>query len=127
MHASDLPQTGHANTQAANRLWFYRKQLGYSQKKVAFLLGHRSASRVSNYERGHRVPALATAMKLALILQTPISRLYPDLHAQLKAHIERREKRWKAGQAKGDGRSADGRQAGGGQGQADPSAALPTD
>jgi len=90
-----LPVT--ARRPVSNRLWFYRKQLGYSQKRVAFLLGHRSASRLSNYERGHRMPALVTAMKLAIILQTPIPLLYPDLHAQLKARFQQREKRWAAG------------------------------
>jgi len=89
-----LPVT--ARRPVSNRLWFYRKQLGYTQKRVAFLLGHRSASRLSNYERGHRMPALATAMKLALILQTPIPLLYPDLHAELKARLPQREKRWLA-------------------------------
>lgn len=84
-----------------NRLWFYRQQLGYSQKQVAALLGHKSSARVSNYERGTRLPGLAMALKLSLILQTPLAQLYPHLNAQLKREIEQNRLRVRGGRLQG--------------------------
>ena len=75
---------------AKNWLWFYRKQMGYSQNMVATLLGQKSTARVSDYERGKRIPSLKTALKLEIILCTPIAFLYPEFYAHLKQEINQR-------------------------------------
>ena len=63
--------------------------MGYSQKDVATLLGHKTATHVSDYERGVRLPSLETALKLETILCIPIAFLYRDLHLQLKHAIQK--------------------------------------
>lgn len=94
----------HAHS-GGNRLWWYRKKLGYSQKGVALLLGHQSSARVCDYERGNQMPSLETALKLSIILQTPIVTLYPQRYAQLEQGIKQRE-----GKLKRSARSAEARQ-----------------
>lgn len=79
-----------------NRLWYYRKRLGYSQKRIARLLGHRQTSHVSDYERGKRLPTLDTALKLELILRVPAAFLYEDRYKALKHEIRHAEEYWKS-------------------------------
>ena len=55
-----------------NRLWLYRKKMGYSQKVVAQLLGRKSSARICDYERGKFLPSLETALKLEIILGIPL-------------------------------------------------------
>jgi transcriptional regulator with XRE-family HTH domain len=62
-------------------LWIARKRAGYPQKVVARLLGNRSLSIVSEYERGRKLPSLRTALKLELMYKTPLAQLYPGLYA----------------------------------------------
>ncbi len=75
-------------TPIANRLWIARQRAGFPQKWVAALLGHRSTSKISEYERGRKLPGLRTALKLSVIYQTPVAKLFPRLHAQLSREIE---------------------------------------
>jgi DNA-binding XRE family transcriptional regulator len=70
-----------------NNLWQYRKRWGYTQKQVAFLLGHKSTWPISDYERGRRLPKWITAMKLGIILHVPSDFLYQDLYGNLKRQI----------------------------------------
>lgn len=74
-----------------NNLWQYRKRWGYSQKQVAFLLGHKSTWPISDYERGKRLPTLTTALKLEIILRVPVAFLYQDLYGNLKRKIREAE------------------------------------
>jgi len=73
----------------ANKLWIARKRAGYPQKWVAALLGTRSLSVISEYERGRKLPSLAAALKLELIYQTPLVELYPILYAKLATEVAR--------------------------------------
>ena len=76
-----------------NHLWLYRQKRGYSQKEVAFLLGHKSTAHISEYERGRRMPSVKTALKLEIVFSIPLAFLYSDLYAMLKEEIQsRREK-----------------------------------
>lgn len=61
--------------------------MGYSQAYVASLLGHKTASHISDYERGIRLPSLATALKLEIVLCAPVAFLFRDLHLDLKEDI----------------------------------------
>ena len=74
-----------------NHLWIYRKRMGYTQKQVAHLLGHKSASHLSGYEHGKRLPSLETALKLEIVLRVPIAYLYQDLCRKLKRKIHQKE------------------------------------
>src|SRR5690349_17527313 len=71
-----------------NRLWIARKRIGLGQKSVARLLGHKCTSPISNYENGRLVPSLRTALKLAIIYQTPLPDLYITLQQQLEEEVE---------------------------------------
>lgn len=75
------------NSMPNNRLWLYRKKMGYSQQMVAQLLGHKSPARICDYEQGKIIPSLETALKLAVILGTPIRELYFNLFGQWQQEI----------------------------------------
>ena len=75
-----------------NNLWIYRKRMGYSQKVVARLLGHKSLAHISDYERGKRLPGLETALKLEIILRVPVAFLYQSHYTELKRKIRETEK-----------------------------------
>ncbi len=62
--------------------------MGYSQQMVATLLGHKTASHISAYERGKRLPSLENAFKLAIILSTSVDFLYYDFYKELKQEIQ---------------------------------------
>ena len=70
-----------------NRLWIARKRARLPQKLVASLLGHRSLSTVSQYESGKNLPGLQTGLKLELIYQTPLAKLFPGLYDRLIREI----------------------------------------
>jgi transcriptional regulator with XRE-family HTH domain len=76
-----------------NRLWIYRKRMRYSQRTVALLLGHKTATHVSAYEHGRRLPSLETALKLELILRVPVAFLFQDAYLAAKRIIRDREER----------------------------------
>lgn len=61
-----------------NALWRSRKSRGLGQKQVAWLLGHRSSSQISSYERGDRSPSVETALKLAVIYGRDVRELFPE-------------------------------------------------
>ena len=75
-----------------NRLWIARKKARLGQKVVARLLGHRSASVVSEYETGRLLPSLRTAVKLATIYNTPINELYPALCSEAVGEVDARRR-----------------------------------
>ena len=77
--------------QKQNRLAMYRRRMRYSQRSVAHLLGHKSHAAVSSYEHGRVLPKLEIALRLEIILRTPVAFLFPDLHDSLKKEIRDRE------------------------------------
>jgi DNA-binding XRE family transcriptional regulator len=83
-----------AADRSKNRLWLYRKKMGYSQRMVAQLLGHKSPARVCDYELGKVVPSLETALKLAIILRTPLRELYSNLFRQFQHKINHKGKQF---------------------------------
>jgi len=76
-----------------NSLWTSRRQKGLSQKRVAYFLGHKSTSQLSNYERGAKHPNLVNALKLEIIYHTPVVFLFDDLHRELEEEIEAKERK----------------------------------
>lgn len=74
-----------------NKLAAFRRKRGYSQRRVMHLLGHQRHGSLSGYEYGHTLPELATALKLEIILRTPVAFLFPDLYEILRTEIRAKE------------------------------------
>ena len=81
------------NKHQHNNLDLYRRRMRFSAREVSQLLGHAHTSAWSNYERGKRLPSLANALKLGIILRTPVEFLFHGLHDQLHAQIRADEER----------------------------------
>jgi DNA-binding XRE family transcriptional regulator len=79
------------NKQKQNNLVLYRRRMGFTQKRVAHLLGHRHTSMVSRYERGRSDPPLPVALGLEIILRTPVAFLFPDLHNEIRQRVRQAE------------------------------------
>ena len=73
--------------QNQNLLAKYRRRIGYSQKRVAHLIGHKSHGALSSYECGRTLPTLTTALKLEIILRTPVAFLFPGI----SRHVAKRD------------------------------------
>lgn len=63
-----------------NYLRTYRKRTGLSQDEMAFLLGTRSGSKVSRYERCARKPTLETAFAYEVITRASQRDLFTGLY-----------------------------------------------
>ena len=77
--------------QKPNDLVLYRKRMGFSQKQVARLLGHRDTSMVSHYEHNRALPPLAVALGLEIIYRVPVAFLFPGMYNELKRMIRDQE------------------------------------
>jgi transcriptional regulator with XRE-family HTH domain len=77
--------------QKPNNLVLYRRRMGFSQKQVARLLGHRDTSMVSHYEHNRALPPLAVALGLEIIYRVPVAFLFPGMHDELKRKIRHDE------------------------------------
>ena len=75
-----------------NYLKTHRKRSRLSQDQVAFLLGYRSGTRVSRYERFARLPTLRTALAYEVIFRTPIRELFAGFFHGVEKKTERRRK-----------------------------------
>jgi transcriptional regulator with XRE-family HTH domain len=81
----------HSAKQKHNDLILYRRRMGFTQKQVARLLGHRDASMVSHYEHGRALPPLAVALGLEIIYRVPVAFLFPAMYDELKKEIREQE------------------------------------
>ena len=77
--------------QKQNTLALYRRRMGFAQKQVARLLGHRDTSMVSHYEHGRALPPLAVALSLELVYRVPVAFLFPAMYDELKREIRQQE------------------------------------
>jgi transcriptional regulator with XRE-family HTH domain len=73
----------------ANRLWQARKRRGVGQKQIAFLI-NKTVDEISRYERGVRLPELATALALEIVYGIPLRLLFKELYEQLQDDIRQR-------------------------------------
>jgi transcriptional regulator with XRE-family HTH domain len=76
--------------QRKNRIWLYRKRMRLRQKHVAYLMGLKSANHVSHYECGRKLPMLENAIKLEVILNVPVSFLFPELASRIRKEVLKR-------------------------------------
>jgi DNA-binding XRE family transcriptional regulator len=77
-----------------NRLDIYRRRMRFSQRHLARLLGHTNSSVWSRWERGERLPSLANALRLGIILRIPVEFLFYSLHDDLRNQIRAEEERF---------------------------------
>lgn len=68
-----------------NRLKRYRRIAGYSQKKVARLLGFLDTSSLSRWEHGITVPHIVNIFRLASLYHAKPEELYSELWDQIAA------------------------------------------
>jgi DNA-binding XRE family transcriptional regulator len=62
----------------------HRKRSGLTQKEIAFVLGQKSGTKVSRYERRSRKPRLETAFALAVLFRTTVEELFAGLYEGVK-------------------------------------------
>jgi transcriptional regulator with XRE-family HTH domain len=74
-----------------NRLLLYRRRMGFSQKHVATLLGHKDTAMVCRYETGSSLPPLLTALKLEIIYRVPVAFIYGGIYDAMREKIRKQE------------------------------------
>jgi transcriptional regulator with XRE-family HTH domain len=84
--------------QKQNNLVLYRRRMGFTQKHIARLLGHRDTSMVSHYEHGRSHPPLPAALTLEIILRVPVAFLFPELYNEIKQRVRQAEETLAGGQ-----------------------------
>ncbi|MGA2269462.1 MAG: helix-turn-helix transcriptional regulator [Bryobacteraceae bacterium] len=72
--------------------------MGFTQKQVATLLGHRDTSMVSHYEHGRSYPPLPVALSLEIIMRVPVAFLFPQLYDDTRQRIRQAEEASRGGQ-----------------------------
>jgi transcriptional regulator with XRE-family HTH domain len=73
-----------------NRLRVHRLRMGYEQLEVAYLLGLKSHTRISQWEKGFKKPSLENLLLLSFAYQTLPDELYLDLRHELRLEFEQR-------------------------------------
>jgi transcriptional regulator with XRE-family HTH domain len=71
------------------RLIKYRKRLGYTQALAAELIGV-SPSRLSQWEKGERMPSIRNLLRLSILYRVLPDELYFELRQSLVVDIERK-------------------------------------
>lgn len=61
--------------------------MGFTQMRVAHLLGQRTTQMLSHYEHGRTVPPLVVALSLEIIYRAPVAFLFPGLYDELRNRI----------------------------------------
>lgn len=79
--------------QHQNKLAQFRRRRGLSQREMATLLGNVSHTTLLTYEHGIVRPSLAAALKLEIVLRTPVAFLFPNLYDNLRNEIRAREEK----------------------------------
>jgi transcriptional regulator with XRE-family HTH domain len=67
--------------------------MGFSQKRVARLLGHPNEQMLSRYERGRCLPPLMTALQLEIIYRVPLAFLSGRKYEELRKGIREKEEK----------------------------------
>lgn len=65
-----------------------RKRLGYEQKQIAVLLGHKNTYQLSRYETGQRVPSFKEAIKLSVLYGIPVRVLFERSFRHCREELE---------------------------------------
>jgi transcriptional regulator with XRE-family HTH domain len=70
-----------------------RKRASLTQADVAALFGIESASKISRYERGTRLPTLKTALAYEAIFGQPVASLFAGTFHKVRAMVVRHARR----------------------------------
>jgi transcriptional regulator with XRE-family HTH domain len=73
-----------------NYLKTYRKRTALSQDEVAFLLGCKSGTKVSRYERHARKPNLETLFAYEMVFGAPARELFAGVYQKVEKRITNR-------------------------------------
>ncbi len=74
-----------------NHLKKYRKARGLDQKEVAKILGLKSTSVISRWEKGTCMPGPLAMFKLAILYRTMVDALFIELRRELLDEMRTRE------------------------------------
>jgi transcriptional regulator with XRE-family HTH domain len=77
-------------TRFDNYIRYYRRKAGLSQDELSFLLGRKSGSHVSRYERGRREPSLETLLAFEVVFQAVIRDLYAGRARKVEETVRER-------------------------------------
>src|ERR1051325_4447743 len=79
-----------ARSKLQNYLKTYRKRFGLSQVEMAYLLGCKSPSTVSEYETFQRLPTLPVALAYEYLFKVPIAELFAGMYQQIEEELPKR-------------------------------------
>ena len=74
-----------------NYLLTHRKRSNLKQTDVAFLVGCKSGSKISAYERFVREPNLMTALACEVIFEVPVRELFAGLYDEVREQVKERQ------------------------------------
>ena len=70
-----------------NRLRVIRQNTGYTQRQIAYLLGHPDANKVCSWENEHTMPNATNLIKLCIIYGMTPRELYPEYYQQVAENV----------------------------------------
>ena len=73
-----------------NYIRTHRKRYDLKQEEVAFLLGGKSNSKISEYETFQRVPNLKTALAFQALFGTPVAELFSGIYQDVEKEVSRK-------------------------------------
>jgi transcriptional regulator with XRE-family HTH domain len=73
-----------------NYLRAHRKNSGFTQEEVAYLLGFDNANLVSRYEKRQRMPPVQTALAYEAIFGIPIAELFAGVRRSIVSDVAKR-------------------------------------
>src|SRR5262245_1456840 len=77
-------------TPLPQRLCWFRKSCGFTQREIAYLLGSRFGTRVSRYERSRRLPSLAVGLAYEVVFRTPLAQLLAGFQEDIADGVRHR-------------------------------------
>ena len=75
-----------------NRLRKYRLMMGYKQKDIALLLGFKSSSKISRWEKGNCAPSLKNLFQLSILYKTLSDALFLDYLQEVREELAKKSK-----------------------------------
>lgn len=70
-----------------NYLRMHRKQSGFNQKEIAYLLGQKDGTSVCREEQCESIPSLKTALAYEAIYQVPVSEIFSGIYEEVREQV----------------------------------------
>lgn len=74
-----------------------RRRLGLTQRELAYVIGYKSDSQISQIENGSRTPQLAEVLMIELVFGVPAVTIFPQIRLAVGTQVGHRLKRIMAG------------------------------